>query len=63
MLRQGHIRHWVLRARDVKTADLRFFSQDTRFNERLARALAALNPATHKRIKHWAKHHLPGCAE
>jgi hypothetical protein len=48
---------WVLRAREVKTADLGFFSHDTRFNGRLARALAALDLATHKRIKHWAKHH------
>ncbi len=54
---------WVLRAREVKTADGRFFSHDTRFNERLLRALAALNPATHKRVKHWAKHHLPACTE
>jgi hypothetical protein len=50
---------WVLRAREVKTADLQFFQRDTRFNERLARAVAALNPSLHKRIIHWAKHHLP----
>ena len=53
---------WTLRARAVKTADLNFFMNDTRFNERLVRAIAALNPE-HKRIKHWAKHHLPGYAE
>jgi len=51
---------WVLRAREVKTTDLEFFSRDPLFNERLTRALVALNPATHRRIKHWAKHHLPG---
>lgn len=54
---------WTLRAREVKTADLLFFTDDTRFNERLARAIAVLNPAAHKRIKHWAKHHLPGYTE
>lgn len=54
---------WVARAREVKTADARFFTDDSRFNNRLARAVAALNPTTHKRIKHWAKHHLPGYTE
>ena len=54
---------WVLRARSVKTTDLQFFASDKRFNERLVRAVATLNPATHKRIKHWAKHHLPGYTE
>ena len=54
---------WVARAREVKTVDLHFFTNDTRFNERLTRGIAALNPATHKRIKHWAKHHLPGYTE
>lgn len=54
---------WVLRARSVKTTDLQFFSNDARFNERLVRAVVALNSTTHKRIKHWAKHHLPGYPE
>jgi hypothetical protein len=54
---------WVLRARSVKTTDLQFFTSDARFNERLVRAVVALNPTTHKRIKHWAKHHLPGYTE
>ena len=54
---------WTIRARAVKTADLNFFANDERFNERLRRAIAALNPATHKRIKHWAKHHLSGYTE
>ncbi len=54
---------WVFRAREVKTVDLKFFVNDTRFNERLARAIAGLNPVTHKRIKHWARHHLPGFTE
>lgn len=54
---------WVARAREVKTVDLNFFTNDARFNERLMRGIAALNPATHKRIKHWAKHHLPGYTE
>ena len=54
---------WVLRAREVKTADLQFFTNDTLFNGRLARALAMLNPTIHKRIKHWAKRHLPGYTE
>lgn len=54
---------WVLRAREVKTADSQFFTSDGRFNSRLARAVAALNPTTHKRIIHWAKHHLPGYTE
>lgn len=54
---------WVARAREVKTADLQFFMSDDRFNRRIARAVAALNPATHKRIKHWSKHHLPGYKE
>jgi hypothetical protein len=51
--------NWVLRAREVKTAELQFFEKDPGFGKRLARALAALNPTTHKRIKLWAKHHLP----
>jgi hypothetical protein len=54
---------WVLRARSVKTTDLKFFTNDVRFHERLMRAVVTLNPATHKQIKHWAKHHLPGCTE
>lgn len=53
---------WVSRAREVKTVDLQFFASDTCFNQRLVRAVSALN-ATHKRIKHWAKHHLPGYSE
>ena len=51
---------WVLRAREVKTADVQFFASDGRFNERLTRALPGLNSVNHKRILHWAKHHLPG---
>ena len=54
---------WVARAREVKTADLQFFASDARFNERLTRGIVALNPTAHKRIKHWAKHHLPGYTE
>jgi hypothetical protein len=54
---------WVIRARSVKTTDLQFFSNDARFNERLVCAVVALNSSTHKRIKHWAKHHLPGYTE
>ena len=54
---------WVVRAREVKTADLQFFVHDARFNERLAHALTSLNPTSHKRIKHWARHHLPGFVE
>lgn len=54
---------WVGRAREVKTADLQFFTRDTRFNSRLTNAVAALNPTTHKRIKHWARHHLHGYTE
>jgi hypothetical protein len=57
------VEDWVLRAREVKTADLQFFTNDVQFNNRLARALATLNPTTHKRILHWAKHHLPGYTE
>lgn len=54
---------WVIRARDVKTADAQFFTNDMRFNDRIGRAVSALNPTIHKRIKHWAKHHLPGYIE
>lgn len=54
---------WVSRARAVKTADLNFFAADTRFNERLRHAVARLDLAVHKRIKHWARHHLPGYTE
>ena len=54
---------WVARAREVKTADLQFFGSDTRFSSRIAQAIAALSPIIHKRIKHWAKHHLPGYTE
>jgi len=54
---------WVLRAREVKTADLQFFTSDARFQERLQRGIARLHPTTHKRIKHWAKNHLPGYPE
>jgi hypothetical protein len=57
------VEDWIARAREVKTADLNFFTTDARFNERLTRGIAALNPTTHRRIKHWAKHHLPGYAE
>lgn len=57
------VEDWIARAREVKTADLSFFTTDARFNERLARGIAALNPTTHRRIKHWAKHHLPGYTE
>jgi hypothetical protein len=57
------VEDWVGRAREVKTADLDFFACNARFNARLVRAVAALNSTTHKRIKHWAKHHLPGYAE
>jgi hypothetical protein len=54
---------WLLRAREVKIADLQFFTKDTQFNGRLARAVASFNPPTHKRIRHWAKHHLRGYDE
>lgn len=54
---------WVARAREVKTANLQFFTNDDRFSSRMARAIAALNPTLHQRIKHWAKHHLPGYTE
>jgi len=54
---------WVLRARDVKTTDLQFFVNDNRFKQRLAHAIGALNSDKYKRIKHWAKNHLPGYAE
>jgi hypothetical protein len=54
---------WVLRAREVKTVDMQFFTSDARFQERLLRDIAKLPPTTHKRIKHWAKHHLPGYTE
>jgi len=54
---------WVDRAREVKTADLNFFADDERLKQRLARAVTALNSAAHRRIKHWAKHHLPGYTE
>ena len=54
---------WVFRAREVKTVDFKFFANHAPFNERLARAIAALNPVAHKRIKHWARHHLPGFTE
>lgn len=54
---------WVVRARSVKTTDLQFFSNDVRFNERMRHAIAKLDPAVHKRIKHWARHHLPGYTE
>jgi hypothetical protein len=54
---------WVARAREVKTTDLQFFTNDGRFSRRIARAVAALNPTTHKRIRHWAMHHLHGYTE
>ena len=54
---------WVVRAREVKTVALQFFTDDARFHQRLTHAIAPLNPTTHKRIKHWAKHHLPGYTE
>ncbi len=54
---------WVFRAREVTTADMQFFTRDARFNERLKHGVASLNPTLHKRIKHRAKHHLPGYPE
>jgi hypothetical protein len=54
---------WVARAREVRTAELRFFENDERFAGRLRRAVAALNATAHKRVRHWAKHHLPGYTE
>ncbi len=54
---------WIARARKVKTADLEFFKRDARFNERLTNAVRTSNAAGHKKIKHWAKHHLPGYTE
>lgn len=54
---------WADRAREVKTVDWQFFANDDRFKRRLAQAVAALNPLVHKRIKHWARHHLPGYSE
>jgi len=54
---------WIARARDVKTADEKFFANDPRFNSRLAKAIAALNAPDHRALKHWAKHHLPGCTK
>jgi hypothetical protein len=53
---------WVARAREVKTAELNFFAADERFAGRLRLAIRALDPQAHRRIKHWAKHHLPGYA-
>lgn len=43
---------WVNRAREVKTADARFFVNDSRFNQRLLHAITKLNSSAHKRIKH-----------
>ena len=54
---------WVVRAKDVKTADINFFTSDARFNVRLAKAIAALTAPEHRGLKHWAKHHLPGYTE
>lgn len=54
---------WVARARDVKTADVDFFSADPRFNVRLVKAVAGLTAHEHRALQHWAKHHLPGYAE
>lgn len=50
---------WVARARAVKTSTLDFFSHDQRLCERLRAGISKLNPATHKAILQWAKHHLP----
>ena len=54
---------WVVRAKDVKTADINFFTCDVRFNARLGKAITALTAPEHRGLKHWAKHHLPGYTE
>ena len=54
---------WITRARDVKTADENFFMADSRFNQRLIKAIAALTERDHRALKHWAKHQLPGDTE
>jgi hypothetical protein len=54
---------WVDRVRSVKTSDLKFFTDDLQFNERLRQGIADLDAKTHRRVKHWAKHHLPGYTE
>lgn len=54
---------WVARAREAKTADMEFFARDREFAAQLRQGIASLDPASHKRIKHWAKHHLPGYKE
>jgi hypothetical protein len=54
---------WIARARDVKTADINFFTNAARFKARLAKAIAALIAPEHRALKHWAKHHLPGYTE
>lgn len=54
---------WVARARAVKTSTLDFFSADARFSKRLQAGISKLNPATHKAIAQWTKHHLPASAK
>jgi hypothetical protein len=54
---------WLVRAQDVKTADLAFFESDAPFAARLATAIRSLEQREHRALKHWAKHHLPGYTE
>ena len=54
---------WLVRAQEVKTADLAFFETDAVFATRLARAIRSLERPEHRALKHWAKHHLPGYTE
>ena len=54
---------WVSRARDVKTADLSFFSTEGPFTRRLAKAIIGLEAREHRALQHWARHHLPGYTE
>lgn len=54
---------WIARAKNVKTADLAFFTADKLFSQRLARAIKSLQQHEHRALKHWAKHHLPGYTE
>jgi hypothetical protein len=54
---------WIARARAVKTADVGFFANDSRFARRLSQAIIKLTAAEQRALKHWAKHHLPGNAE
>jgi hypothetical protein len=51
---------WLARARDVKAADLAFFTNDTRLVTRLTKAIRTLEQREHRGLQHWAKHHLPG---